>query len=114
MYINERKKKISKSKTKEYATNYTPIPLHVIGGRITKILERNRWDDKRQERGYINSLAVEGAASLQPRVRCVFEAEEKSGARGYGLPWNEEGDGSNHLRRRAKPIRHFETRPRSF
>lgn len=50
----KKKKKISKSRTglenKRYARNYIPIPLHVIGGRITKILERNRWDDKRQER----------------------------------------------------------------
>lgn len=72
-----------------------PHLLHVIAGGITKILERNRWDDERQERGYINSSAVEGASLA------AFEAEEKSGARG----WLERGRG------RAKPsIRHFETR----
>lgn len=54
-----------------------PHLLHVIAGRITKILERNRWDDERQERGYINSSAVEGASLV------AFEAEEKSGARGW-------------------------------
>lgn len=70
-----------------------PHLLHVIAGGITKILERNRWDDERQERGYINSSAVEGAS--------LVAFEEKSGARG----WLERGRG------RAKPsIRHFETR----